>query len=66
LLLPQRPDDVRSARRRPADVFLPAFHYGAPAVGCLGFAGWGLGRLGVHGPQEAAPRHCCSLRGSTR
>lgn len=26
LLLPQTPDDTRSARRRPADLYLPAFH----------------------------------------
>ena len=26
LLLPQSPDDSRSARRRPADLYLPAFH----------------------------------------
>ena len=51
LLLPQRPDDVRSARRRPADVFLPAF-LGRPTA--IDFAITAPQRLDVLGSQGGA------------
>jgi hypothetical protein len=51
LLLPQRPDDVRSARGRPADVFLPAF-LGRPTA--IDFAITAPQRLDVLGSQGGA------------
>ena len=46
LLLPQQPDEVHNARRRPADVFLPSFH-GRPTA--LDFAITAPQRLDVLG-----------------
>ena len=50
LLLPQRPDDVSSARRRPADVYLPSF-LGRPTA--LDFAVTAPQRLDVLGARGA-------------
>ena len=47
LLLPQQPDDLSSARRRPADVFLPSF-LGRPTA--LDFAVTAPQRLDALGP----------------
>ena len=53
LLLPQRPDDVSSARRRPADVYLPSF-LGRPTA--LDFA-VAVGRSWSQGSHYS----CCGL-----
>ena len=58
LLLPQRPDDVSSARRRPADVYL----HGTSAVGRSWSQGSHYGCCGLCWPQTPTSRHCGCMR----
>ena len=54
LLLPQSPDDVSSARRRPADLYLPAFLGRPTAIDFAIAAPQRLDVLGSHGGASAA------------
>ena len=54
LLLPQSPDDVSSARRRPADLYLPAFLGRPTAIDFAITAPQRLDVLGSHGGASAA------------
>ena len=54
LLLPQRPDDVSSARRRPADVYLPSFLGRPTALDFAVTAPQQLDVLGARGATTAA------------
>ena len=54
LLLPQQPDEVHHARRRPADVFLPSFHGRPTALDFAITAPQRLDVLGAEGITSAA------------
>ena len=54
LLRPQRPDDVSSSHRRPADVFLPSFLGHPPALDFAITAPQRLDVLGARGSESAA------------